>query len=79
VLVRAGVPQLETEIESISSKMSASIQQYQVVCMRPPQRSRCLEVVGRLDCNAATSQDASAQVTSALVGVDEENFLVIEN
>src|SRR5437879_6233260 len=30
-------------------------------------------------CNAATAQDASSHVASALVGVDEENFLVIEN
>jgi DNA uptake protein ComE-like DNA-binding protein len=39
-----------------------------------PQRSRRLEAVSRVDLNAATAQDARA-----LVGVDEENFLAIEN
>ncbi len=70
---------LEVEIESLPREMSTSIQQYQVVGMRSPQRSRRLEVVSRIDCNAATSQDARAHVASALVGVDEENLLVIEN
>jgi len=68
------VVDIEVEIESLPRKMSASIQQYQVVDMGSPQRSPRLEVVSRVDCNAVTLQDASA-----LVGVDEENFLVIEN
>jgi hypothetical protein len=42
-----------------------------------PQRSRRrLEAVSRIDLNAATAQE---HVASALVGVDEENFLAIEN
>ena len=70
---------LEIEIESLPRKMSTSVQQYQVVGMRSPQGSRRPEAVSRIDSNAATAQDASAHVASALMGVDEENFLVIEN
>jgi len=47
--------------------------------MGSPQRSPSLEVVSRVDCNAVTLQDASAHLTSAMVGIDEENFLVIAN
>ena len=70
---------LEVEIESISSKMSTSIQQYQVVGMGSPERSRRQEVISRSDLNAPTAQDVGTNVTSALVRIDEENFLVIEN
>jgi hypothetical protein len=38
-----------------------------------------VEAVTRVDLNAATAQDARAHVARALVGVDEENFLAIEN
>jgi hypothetical protein len=41
-----------------------------------PQRSRRLEAVSRIDLNAATAQE---HLASALAGVDEENFLAIEN
>jgi hypothetical protein len=76
---RARVVDIEVEIESLPREMSASIQQYQVVDMGSPQRSPRLEVVSRVDCNAVTLQHASAHLASAMVGVDEENFLVIEN
>ncbi len=70
---------LEVEVESLPRDMSTSIQQYQIVVLGSPQRSRRLEVVSRIDFNAVTSQDTRAHVASALVGVDEQNFLVIEN
>jgi hypothetical protein len=69
---------LEVEVESLRDR-SMSIQQYQIVELGSPQKSCSLEAVGRIDLNAATSQDASAHVTGRLVGVDEENFLAIEN
>jgi hypothetical protein len=59
--------------------MSTSRKQYQVVELGSPQRSRRLDTVSRIDLDAVISQDASAHVPSALVEVDEENFLVIEN
>ena len=70
---------LEVEVESLTRDISTSIQQYQIVKLGSPQRSRRLEVVSRIDFNAATSQDTRAHVASVLVGVDEQNFLVIEN
>ena len=69
---------LEVEVESLRDR-SMSIQQYQIVELGSPQKSRSLKAVSRIDLNAATSQDASAHVTGRLVGVDEENFLTIEN
>jgi hypothetical protein len=69
---------LEVEVESLRDR-SMSIQQYQIVELGSPQKSCSLKAVSRIDLNAATSQDASAHVTGRLVGVDEENFLAIEN
>ena len=70
---------LAVEIESLSREMSTRIKQYQVVVMGSPQRSRRLEIVSRIDFNAATSQDAGSDVTSTLLGIDDKNLLVIEN
>jgi hypothetical protein len=67
---------LEVEIESLPRDISTSIQLYQIVELGLPQRSRRLEAVSRIGLNAATAQE---HVASALVGVDEENFLAIEN
>lgn len=76
---RVRVLDLEVEIESLPWDISTSIQHYQIVELGSPQRSPRLEAVSRIDLNAATAQDARAHVASALVGVDEENFLAIEN
>ncbi len=70
---------LDIEVESLSREMSASRNQYQVVELGSPQRSRRLEAVSRIDLYAVTPQDARPHVATALVGIDEENFLVIEN
>jgi hypothetical protein len=79
VLDWARVLDLEVEVESLSGEMSVSTKQYQVIALGSPQRPRRLDTVGRIDLDAVTSQDASAHVASALVGIDEENFLVIED
>ena len=79
MLVGARAPDLKIEIEGVSSKMSASVQQYQIVEPGSPQGSRRLEVVGRIDLDAATAQDAGARVAGTLAGVDEEDFLAIED
>src|SRR5271157_4543563 len=78
-LAGARVLDLDIEVENLSREMSTSSKQYQVVELGSPQRSRRLEAVSRIDLDAATSQDARAHVASALLGIDEENFLVIEN
>jgi len=70
---------LDIEVESLSREMSTTRKQYQIVERGSPQRSRRLEAVSRIDLDAVTPQDARAHVASALVGIDEENFLVIEN
>lgn len=78
-LAGARVLDLDIEVESLSREMSTSRKQYQVVELGSPQRSRSREAVSRIDLDATTSQDARAHVASALLGIDEENFLVIEN
>jgi hypothetical protein len=40
---------------------------------------RRLDAVSRIDLYAVTPQDARVHVARALVGIDEENVLVIEN
>jgi hypothetical protein len=78
-LARTRVLDLEVEIESLSGDMSTRIKQYQFVNLGSPQRSRGSEAVSRINVNAVPSQDAGADVASALKGCDEKNFLVIEN
>ncbi len=67
------------EIASVAREMPSSIQQYQIVGLGSRQGSRRLEAIGRIDANAVTPEDASARVAGGLVGIDEENFLVIES
>ncbi len=70
---------LDIDVESLSREMSTSRKQYQIVQLGSPQRSGRRDTVSRIDLYAVTSQDARAHVASALVGIDEESFLVIEN
>jgi len=70
---------LKVEIASFAKEISTSIQQYQIVELGSPQSSRHLEAIGRINANAVTPEDIGARVTGRLVGIDEENFLVIEN
>jgi hypothetical protein len=77
-LARARVLDLKVEIASVAREMPSSIQQYQIVELGSPKGSRHLEAVGRINSNAVTPGDTSARVAGRLVGVDEEDFLVIE-
>ena len=70
---------LKVEIASVAREMPLSIQQYQIVGLGSPQSSRHLEAIGRINPNAVTPEDASARVAGRLMGIDEENFLVIES
>jgi hypothetical protein len=70
---------LKVKIASVAREMPLSIQQYQIVGLGSPQISRHLEAIGRINPNAVTPEDASARVAGGLMGIDEENFLVIEN
>jgi hypothetical protein len=78
-LASARVFDLKVEIASFAREMSTSIQQYQIVALGSPQSSRYLEIIGRINANAVTPEDASARVAGRLVGIDEEKLLVIEN
>jgi hypothetical protein len=70
---------LKVEIASLAWEMPSGIQQYQIVEPGLPKGSRHLEAMGRINPNAVTPEDASARVAGGLVGIDEENLLVIEN
>jgi hypothetical protein len=70
---------LEVEIEGLPRDMSTSIKQYQVVGMWPPQKPCAAKILHAMNLDAVTAQDASAHVATALMRIDEENLLVIEN
>jgi hypothetical protein len=78
-LARARVLDLKVEIASFAREMPSSIQQYQIVGLGSAQSSRHLEAIGCINADAVTPEDASARVAGGLMGIDEENFLVIEN
>lgn len=69
----------EVELERISRKMSTNIEQYQVVELGSPQKPRPGEILGDVYLDAVTLQDTYAHIAGGLVGIDEENFLTIEN
>src|SRR5439155_16890933 len=65
------------EFERLSGKMSAHVEQYELVQIGLPQKSRRVEAVGSMDLDATTRQDTSSHVAGRLVTVNEENFLAI--
>src|SRR5207302_4562012 len=65
------------EFERLSGKVSAHVEQYELVQIRLPQKSRRLEAVSSMDLDTATPQDTSSHVAGRLVTVNEENFLAI--
>jgi hypothetical protein len=73
------VADLNVEIASVAREMSLSIQQYPMVGFGSRQGSRRLQAIGRIDANAVTTEDGSARVAGGLLGIDDENFLVIES
>ena len=54
-LVRAGVLDLEVEIESLTWEMSTSIKQYHIVDMGSPQKPRSTKILGGLYLDAMTA------------------------
>lgn len=54
-LVRAGVLDLEVEIESLTWEMSTSIKQYHIVDMGSPQKPRSAKILGGLYLDAMTA------------------------
>ena len=73
---------LEPDIEvdkPLRGDVHESCKKYQTKELGSPHRSRRLEAVSRIDLYVVTPHLARAHVASALVGIDEENFLVIEN
>jgi hypothetical protein len=59
--------------------MSAHIEQYQVIQLGLPQKSRCLEALRLMYLDAVTAQDGSAHLARTLIAVDEENRLALKN
>jgi len=66
---------VDIEFERLSGRVSADVEQYEVVETRLPQKTRRMEAVGSMDLDSATPQDASSNVAGRLVTVNEKNFL----
>ena len=75
----AGFPNLLVEFEGISGEMSAHIEQYHVIHLGLPQKSRCLEALRLMYLDAVTAQDGRTHLARTLITVDEENRLALKN
>lgn len=74
-LSRTRTLDLAVEFERLSGKMSANIQQNQVVNIGLPKKPRSGESLGGMYLDAMTLQNPDPHVARRLVPVDEEDFL----
>jgi hypothetical protein len=77
--VRACVPNLLTEFECVSGRVSANVEYDEPVNIRAPEKPRPGEVLGGMDFDSMTPQDASAHLAGSLAAIDKENFLARKN
>jgi len=79
VLIRTRASNLLVEFECFSRQVSAHVEQYQVIHIGLPEKSRAGEILGRVHLDAMTLQNPNPHIAGRLVAVDEENFLVSKN
>ena len=79
VFFRTRVSNLLVEFECFSGQVSAHVEQYQVIHIGLPQKSRCLKTVGLMDLDAMSPQDRRARLARRPTTVDEENGLARKN
>jgi len=79
VFFKACARDLLVEFERFSGQVSPHVEQYQVIHIWSPEKSRPAEILGRMYRDAMTLQNPDPNVACKLVRVDEENFLVSKN
>jgi len=79
VFFRTRVSNLLVEFEGFSGQVSAHVEQYQVINIGLPKKSRPGEILGCVYLDAMTLQNPDPHVAGRLVTVDEQNFLVSKN
>jgi hypothetical protein len=62
---------LLVEIECFSGQVSAHVEQYQVIHIGLPQKSRPAEILGRVHLDAMTLQNSDPHVAGRLVTIDK--------
>jgi hypothetical protein len=79
VFLRTCGRNLLVEFERFSGKVSAHVEQYQVIHIGLPEKSRTGEILGRMYLDAMILQNPDPHVACRLVTVDEENDLALES
>jgi hypothetical protein len=79
VFLRACGRNLLVELECFSGQVSAHVEQYQVIHIGLPEKSRPGEILGRVYLDAMTLQNPDPHVACRLVTIDEENRLALED
>ncbi len=72
-------PNLLVEFECFSGQVSAHVEQYQVIHIGLPEKSRPGEILGRVYLDAMTLQNPDPHVARRLVTIYEENRLALKN
>ncbi len=63
------------EFVCLSGQVSPHVEQYQVIHIGVPEKSRTGEILGRVYLDAMTLQNPDPHVACRLVTVDEQNFV----
>jgi len=79
VFFRTRVSNLLVEFECFSGQVSAHVEQYQVINIGLPKKSRPGEILGCVYLDAMTLQNPDPHVACRLVTIDEENRLALKN
>ena len=76
MLIRTFASNLLVEFECFSRQVSAQVEQYQVVHIGMPEKSRHGQIFGYVHLDAVPLQNPNPHIAGRLVTIDEENFLV---
>ena len=75
----ARILNLLVEFEGFSGQIPADVEQYQIVRIWLPEKSRGGDVLGEMHLDTVTLQNGRAYVTGSLAAVNEENSFAVKN
>jgi hypothetical protein len=78
-LLGSGFLNLLVEFECFSGQVSSHVEQYQIIHIGLPEKSRSGEILGRVYLDAMTLQNPDPHVACRLLTVDKENGLALKN
>ena len=78
MFLRTCGPNLLVELECFSGQVSAHVEQYQVIHIGLPEKSRSAEILGRMYFDTMILQNSDAHVACKLITIDKEDGLALK-